>query len=170
MPTHAEKRIVPYTPEQMFDLVADIARYPEFLPWCQAARIQRREGPIVVADLVIGFKMVREHFTSRVTLSHPDRIDVSYVRGPMRHLNNHWKFEPHPDGCVIDFYVDFEFRSKVLQKMIGALFNEAFRRMASAFETRAGVLYGDRAAGESAAREAAPSTELDTPSTAGIGR
>ncbi len=174
MPTHAEQRIVPYTPEQMFDLVADVERYPEFLPWCQASRIQRREGVILVADLVIGFKMVRERFTSRVTLSRPDLIDVAYVRGPMRHLNNHWKFLPHPQGCIIDFYVDFEFRSKVLQKMIGALFNEAFRRMAAAFETRAGVLYGDRTAealsAEAASRDAAPPPELDAPSTAGIGR
>ena len=103
MPTHAEKRFVPHSPEQMYELVADIARYPEFLPWCQAARIQRREGVVVVADLVIGFKMVREHFTSRVTLTPSERIDVAYVRGPMRYLNNHWKFEPHPDGCIIDF-------------------------------------------------------------------
>ena len=142
MPTHCEKRVVPYTPEQMFDLVAGIERYPEFLPWCRAARIRSRKGDLVVADLVIGFKMVREKFTSSVTLRRPDCIDVEYVRGPMRYLNNHWRFLPHPDGCLIDFYVDFEFHSKMLQKLIGALFNEAFKRMAAAFEARADALYG----------------------------
>jgi len=143
MPTHAEQRVLPYSPEQLYELVADIERYPEFLPWCLAARIRKREGHIVVADLVIGFRMVRERFTSRVTLTPKERIDVSYIEGPLRHLNNHWVFHPHPDGCLIDFYVDFEFRSKMLQKLIGTLFNEAFRRMVAAFEARARDLYGD---------------------------
>ena len=149
MPTHAEKRVVPYTPEQMFDLVAAIERYPEFLPWCLAARIRQRVGNHVTADLVIGFKMIRERFTSRVTLLRPDRkhakagkIDVSYIQGPLKYLNNHWRFDHHPDGCLIDFSVDFEFRSKMLQKLIGSLFNEAFRRMVAAFEARAQQLYG----------------------------
>jgi ribosome-associated toxin RatA of RatAB toxin-antitoxin module len=96
-----------------------------------------------VADLIIGFKMVRERFTSTVTLARPDHIRVVYAEGPLSHLSNHWKFEPHPSGgTLIDFYVDFEFRSKVLQKLIGALFNEAVKRMVGAFETRAGQLYG----------------------------
>jgi coenzyme Q-binding protein COQ10 len=142
MPTHAEKRILPYGPEQLFDLVADVERYPEFLPWCRAARIRRREGEVIVADLVIGFRMVQERFTSRVRLRRPDRIDVEYTHGPLRYLNNHWNFLPHEQGCMIDFYVDFEFRSKMLQKLIGALFNEAVRRMVSAFEARADALYG----------------------------
>jgi coenzyme Q-binding protein COQ10 len=144
MPTHAEKRVLPYTPEQMYDLVADIEKYPEFLPWCLAARIRKREGNVVYADLIIGFKMIRERFTSRVTLSPPDRIDVSYTEGPFSYLNNHWIFIPTENGgCLIDFYVDFEFRSKMLQKIIGVLFNEAVRRMVAAFETRARDLYGD---------------------------
>jgi coenzyme Q-binding protein COQ10 len=143
MPTHAEKRVLPYKPEQMYDLVADIEKYPEFLPWCLAARIRKREGNVVYADLIIGFKMIRERFTSRVTLSPPDRIDVSYTEGPFSYLNNHWIFLPTDDGCLIDFYVDFEFRSKMLQKIIGVLFNEAVRRMVTAFETRARELYGD---------------------------
>src|SRR5688572_30401039 len=138
MPTHAERRHLPYTPEQLFDLVAQVERYPEFLPWCLAVRIRSREGNVFVADLVIGFRMVREKFTSRVVLDRPRRIDVVYTHGPLRYLNNHWIFEPAPDGgCVIDFFVDFEFHSKLLQKLIGALFNEAVRRMVDAFEGRA---------------------------------
>ncbi|MEX2009207.1 MAG: type II toxin-antitoxin system RatA family toxin [Dongiaceae bacterium] len=145
MPIHAEQRVLPYRPEQLFDLVADIERYPEFLPWCVAARIRRREGDIVHADLVIGFKMVRERFTSRVALDRPNmRIDVSYAEGPFRYLTNHWIFEPMPGGaCRIDFYVDFEFRSVLLRRLIGVLFNEAVRRMVAAFETRARRLYGE---------------------------
>lgn len=145
MPTHAEKRLLPYRPDQLFDLVADIARYPEFLPWCRAARIRKREGNVIYADLVIGWRMIRERFTSRVTLGAPNRIDVTYHEGPFKYLNNHWTFELQPDGgCLIDFYVDFEFRSRVLQKLIGVLFNEAVRRMVHAFEERAKDLYGDR--------------------------
>jgi len=145
MPTHAEKRTLPYRPDQLFDLVAEIERYPEFLPWCRAARIRKREGDVIFADLVIGWKMIRESFTSRVTLQKPGRIDVSYHEGPFKYLNNHWTFEPLPGGgCCIDFYVDFEFRSRVLQKLIGVLFNEAVRRMVHAFEERARALYGPR--------------------------
>lgn len=161
MPTHAEKRFLPYTPEQLFELVAAVDRYPEFLPWCMAARIRSREGNVMVADLIIGFKMVRERFTSRVTLDHPSRIDVAYTEGPLRYLNNHWIFErvpPSPErpggGTMLDFYVDFEFRSKVLQSLIGMLFNEAVRRMVAAFETRANQLYGPPVPGAGAARPA----------------
>ncbi len=142
MATHAERRALPYTPEQMYALVADVERYPDFLPWCRAARITRRDGDVLYADLVIGFKIFRERFTSKVTLSPPDSVHVDYVKGPMRHLNNHWHFEPHDDGCVIDFHVDFEFRSRLLQGAIGLLFNEATRRMVAAFERRAKALYG----------------------------
>ncbi|CAA7616960.1 Oligoketide cyclase/lipid transport protein [Candidatus Terasakiella magnetica] len=143
MPTHAEKRILPYTQEQLFDLVADVERYPDFLPWCVASRIRRREGEVFFADLVIGFKLVRERFTSRVTLTRPNRVDVTYTEGPFKHLNNHWVFTPQPDGGTeIDFYVDFEFRSKLLQSLIGALFNEAVKLMVSSFERRARALYG----------------------------
>ncbi|NIA67345.1 type II toxin-antitoxin system RatA family toxin [Pelagibius litoralis] len=143
MPIHTEKRVLPYTPGQLYDLVVDIERYPEFLPWCLGARIKSRQEDLIVADLIIGFKMFRERFTSRVT---PDaaagRIDVTYAEGPFKYLENHWVFEDHPKGCQIDFYVDFEFRNKLLQKVIEALFHEAVRRMVAAFETRAGVLYG----------------------------
>jgi coenzyme Q-binding protein COQ10 len=145
MPTHAEKRVLPYQPQQMYDLVADVGRYPEFLPWCIASRVRKREndGKRIIADLVIGFRMIRERFTSRVDLFPEDpRIHVQYVEGPFKYLNNTWKFEEHPDGCLVDFYVDFEFRSRFLQKMIQPLFNEAVRRMVAAFEGRAQDLYG----------------------------
>ncbi|MBL8668555.1 MAG: type II toxin-antitoxin system RatA family toxin [Rhodospirillales bacterium] len=144
MPTHAEKRVVPYTCEQMFALVADVERYPEFLPWCLACRIRQRLRPDqFIADLMVGFKVFREKFTSEVTLSNPDRVDVAYRNGPFRYLNNHWIFVPDAaGGCVIDFYIDFEFHSKALQALIGKLFNEAVQRMVNAFEKRAGQLYG----------------------------
>ncbi len=142
MATHAERRALPYTPQQMYALVADIDRYPEFLPWCIAARVIRRDGDVIYSDMVIGFKMFRERFSSKVTLNPPDSILVDYIRGPMRYLNNHWRFEPNGQGCVIDFYVDFEFHSAILQSAIGLLFNEAARRMVSAFEARARQLYG----------------------------
>jgi coenzyme Q-binding protein COQ10 len=143
MPTHAEQRLVPYTPEQMFDLVAHVERYPEFLPWCVASRIRSREGDTVVADLVIGFKMIRERYTSKIVLDRPRRIDVTYLEGPLKHLTNHWVFVPHQSGgTMVDFFVDFEFRSKLLQTLIGTLFHEALRRLVQAFETRAQKLYG----------------------------
>jgi coenzyme Q-binding protein COQ10 len=143
MPTHAEKRLLPYTTQQLFDLVAEVERYPEFLPWCLAARIRSRKDNEIVADLMIGFRMVRERFTSRVVLDPPHRINVSYSEGPFKYLTNHWIFTPQPEGgTLIDFYVDFEFRSRLLQKIIEVLFNEAVRRMVGAFETRARQLYG----------------------------
>lgn len=143
MPTHAEKRVVPYTRKQLFDLVADVERYPDFLPWCLGARIKRRISDTVFeADLVVGFKMIRERFTSRVELIGSEKVNVTYKDGPFRYLNNHWVFLEHPEGTCIDFYVDFEFRSKMLQKVMGTLFNEAVQRMVAAFETRARQLYG----------------------------
>jgi coenzyme Q-binding protein COQ10 len=144
MPTHAEKRHLPYRPQQLFDLVADVERYPEFLPWCVGARIRSRTESEIVADLMIGFRLIRERFTSRVTLDRErNRIDVVYTEGPFRYLNNHWIFEPDGQGgTMLDFYVDFEFRSIVLQKVIGVFFNEAVRRMVGAFEARAKELYG----------------------------
>ncbi len=156
MPTHAEKRVLPYTPEQMFDLVAAVERYPEFLPWCVGARIRRQEGNEIVADLVIGFRMIRERFVSRVILDRPRRIDVTYSEGPFRYLNNHWVFRPKPDGgCEIDFYVDFEFRSRLLQSLMSVVFNEAVRRMVAAFEARAKAIYADAFT--------APATQESTP-------
>lgn len=142
MPTHAERRVLPYAPEQLYKLVSEVERYPEFLPWCLAARVRTRNDSVLTADLVIGFKMIRERFTSRVILDPADaRIDVAYAEGPFKYLNNHWRFLAHPQGCEIDFYVDFEFRSRVLRKVMEPLFNEAVRRMVSAFEARAQALF-----------------------------
>ncbi|MET1029278.1 MAG: type II toxin-antitoxin system RatA family toxin [Dongiaceae bacterium] len=143
MKVHSEQRNLPYRADQMFDLVADIGRYPEFLPWCTGARVRERHEELIVADLMIGFKMVRERFTSRVHLDRPAlRIDVEYIDGPFKYLQNHWTFVDIGHGhCRIDFHLEFEFRSMVLQKLIGVLFHEAVRRMVTAFETRAAQLY-----------------------------
>lgn len=152
MTTHAETRIVPYSAEEMYGLIADIGRYPEFLPWCAAARIRSRsplpdgEGEVVEADLVISFKVYRERFGSRVKL-YPAarRIEVEYLDGPFRYLRNSWRFEPRgPQESGIDFFVDFEFRSVILQKLIGLVFHEAMLRIVRAFEKRAEALYGSR--------------------------
>lgn len=142
MPTHAEKRILPYSKEQLFDLVAQVDRYPEFLPWCLGCRVKSRTDEQIVADMIIGFKVFREGFTSRVHLNKPNRIDVAYENGPFKYLDNHWIFNDiGDDSTEIDFYVDFEFRSKILQAAIGAVFAEAVRRMIAAFEERANDLY-----------------------------
>ena len=142
MPTHAESQIVPYRPEQLFDLVADVGKYPEFLPWCAAARVRHRTATELVADITVGFGPFRETFTSRDTLERPGRIGVRYERGPFRYLNNNWMFRPHPEGCEVGFFIDFEFRSRILQATIGMVFNEAVRRMVGAFMKRARDVYG----------------------------
>jgi len=147
MPTHAEIRKMPYSADQMYALVADIARYPEFLPWCAAARIRKvtpkGDLQVIDADLVISFKLFREKFGSRVTLDPIGRkIDVEYLDGPFRYLINHWRFTPLETGCEVDFHVDFEFRSILLQNVIGLVFNEAMHRIVRAFENRAAALYG----------------------------
>jgi len=152
MPTHAEKRLVPYSADEMYGLIADVGRYPEFLPWCAAARVRATrplpdgEGSVIEADLVVSFKVYRERFGSRVTLRPQERrIDVEYLDGPFRYLQNHWSFAPHgPNACEIDFFVDFEFRSAILQKLIGLVFHEAMLRIVRAFEKRAQDLYGSR--------------------------
>lgn len=142
MPTHAEQQIVPYTPEQLFALVADVGAYPRFLPWCVAARIRGKSEMELVADLTIGFGPFRESFTSRVTLERPDRIKVQYENGPFRYLNNQWQFLPHPQGTRLKFFVDFEFKNRILQAAIGVVFNEAVRRMVGSFHKRARDVYG----------------------------
>jgi coenzyme Q-binding protein COQ10 len=143
VPTHAIKHSLSHSAEQMFDLVADIERYPEFLPWCLATRIKRREENVVVADMVVGFKMIRERFTTTDTFVRPHRVDVSYSDGPFKYLNNHWIFEPEGDkGCTIDFYIDFEFKSKLIQMTFGRFFNDVASKMLDAFIERADVLYG----------------------------
>jgi coenzyme Q-binding protein COQ10 len=143
MTTHAEKRVVPHTPQQLYALVLDVQKYPQFLPWCLAARVKSQSERELAADLIIGFNMFRETFTSYVEFD-PDKleIDVRYAEGPFKHLTNNWRFLPHEDGCEIDFYVDFEFNSRLLQSVIETLFTEAVRRMVRAFEARADDLYG----------------------------
>lgn len=142
MPRHVESRFLPYSPEQMFDLVADIERYPEFLPWCVGMRVRERRDNVILADLMVGFKMIREKFTSQVTLQRPSRIDVIYIEGPFKRMENHWLFKPHDGGCMVEFYIDFEFRSRMLRLVMEPLFHEAVRRMVGAFEARAAKLYG----------------------------
>jgi coenzyme Q-binding protein COQ10 len=144
---HSERRVVAYSPLQLFELVADVPRYPEFLPWCHAGRIRRREGANVqIAELAIGFGPFHETFASRVVLTSdaPDgpRIETTGIEGPFRRLASKWVFHPHPDGCQIDFELEFDFRSILLQQTVRLLFAEAVKRMVSAFEARAAQLYG----------------------------
>lgn len=142
MPKFADRKVVHYRPEQLFDLVADVGRYPEFLPWCVGAEVRSRSEHELLADLTIGFGPFRESFTSRVGLERPGRILVRYENGPFRYLRNQWLFQSHPHGCLVDFKVDFEFRSRILQAAIGVVFNEAVRRMVTAFLKRARDIYG----------------------------
>ncbi|MBT5647144.1 MAG: type II toxin-antitoxin system RatA family toxin [Rhodospirillaceae bacterium] len=141
MPTHHETRFLPQTAEQLFDLVSDVDDYPNFLPWCVALRVTSRDDNEIRADMVVGFKMLREKFTSRVTLTPKERIDVEYLDGPFRYLENRWLFIDKDGGCEIDFFIDFEFRSRLLRKIMEPLFHEAVRRMVRAFEKRATERY-----------------------------
>jgi coenzyme Q-binding protein COQ10 len=143
MPLHHEQRILPYTADQLFELVSSVDRYPEFLPWCLASRITKRDGDVFWAELVIGFKMVRETFGSRVEVERPNRIIVEPTSGPFRRMSNLWYFTDLPGGgCEVEFRVDFEFSSRFLNKLIGGLYHEAVRKMVSSFESRARALYG----------------------------
>jgi coenzyme Q-binding protein COQ10 len=141
MPTHSERRFLPHTPEQLYDLVADVEDYPNFLPWCVALRVTSRTEMEIRADMVVGFKMLREKFTSRVTLTPKTQIDVAYLDGPFSYLENRWRFLPADGGCEIDFFIDFELRSRLLRKVMEPLFGEAVRRMVRAFEKRADARY-----------------------------
>ena len=141
MPTHHETRFLPQTADQLFDLVSDVEDYPNFLPWCIALRVNSRENDVIRADMVVGFKMIREKFTSKVTLTPKERIDVEYLDGPFRYLENRWLFREKDGGCEIDFFIDFEFRSRLLRKIMEPLFHEAVRRMVRAFEKRATERY-----------------------------
>jgi coenzyme Q-binding protein COQ10 len=144
MPKHVETRHLPYTPEQMFDLVADVARYPEFLPWVSAIRVRSNSDTQMVADMIVGFKGLRETFTSKVEKARPERIRVDYLEGPLKHLNNDWKFRPDgKGGCLVDFSVDFAFKNRVFEMLAGQVFDRALRKMIGAFEERAAKLYAD---------------------------
>lgn len=147
MPSHSEIRRLPYSAQQMYDLVADVERYPEFLPWTAAARVRSvadfGDHQVMHADLVISFKVFRERFGSRVVLW-PDerRIETTYLEGPFRHMMSRWIFREADAGCEVDFHVDFEFRSRILQTTATIFFNDAMQRVVRAFERRAAELYG----------------------------
>ena len=143
MPRHSESRHVPYSAEQMFELVADVGRYGEFLPWVVATRIRSNSETEMVADLVVGFKSLRETFTSKVIKERPGRISVDYLDGPLKYLHNEWGFEADPNGgCRIEFLVDFAFRNKMFESLAGQVFDRALRKMTDSFEARADELYG----------------------------
>ena len=143
MPRHSESRHLPYTPEQLFEMVADVGRYDEFLPWVVAVRVRSSSETETLADLVVGFSAFKERFTSRVVKVRPDRIVVDYVEGPLKYLHNEWRFEPAGDGGTnLHFSVDFAFRSHLFEALAGQMFDRALRRMTGAFEQRAATLYG----------------------------
>ena len=150
MPRHSETRHLPYSPDQLFDLVADVGRYSEFLPWVAAVRIRSDSDTLMVADLVVGFKAIKETFTSRVTKQRPHSITVEYVEGPLKYLKNDWTFEPDGrGGALLSFCVDFAFKSRIFETIAGQMFDRALRRMIGAFEERAHILYGDSSTGMS---------------------
>ena len=143
MPIHAEKKILPYTAEQIFNLVADVEKYPEFLPWVSQARIINNKENNFVAELDIGYKALTSSYCSQVVLHPHSRIDINYINGPFRYLNNHWQFTPLNEKLTtIDFYIDFEFQSSYLQLLMQSVFSEAVKRMIGSFEKRAASLYG----------------------------
>lgn len=145
MPGIREVRRLPWSAQQMFDLVADVGRYGEFLPWVIATRVRSDSETEMVADMLVGFSALREKFTSRVEKRRPHDLRVHYVDGPMRDLDNRWAFHDLPEGgCKLDFAVEFSFRSALFEKMAGQYFDKAFRKMVAAFEARAEELYGSR--------------------------
>ena len=154
MPQFSSKRRVLHSASQMFDLVADVERYPEFVPLCKSLKIRQRtpksDGTeIMVADMTVSFKLVREAFTSRVTLDRPNRkILVEYLQGPFSNLENRWSFDPKSDdACDVGFFLSYEFKSRMLAMLMGTMFDTAFQRFAAAFEKRADVIYGKSNAG-----------------------
>jgi coenzyme Q-binding protein COQ10 len=144
MLSHVEQKNLPYTREQMFDLVADVDKYDQFAPWCVASRINKWEGDSVFyADLIVGYKLFREKFSSKVILDRPHEISIEYQEGPLKNLKNHWVFREVEDGsCLIDFSVEFEFKNVALQTLANMFFHEVVKRMTDAFEKRARQVYG----------------------------
>lgn len=149
MPVHTENRVLAFSPRQMFDLVLDVAKYPEFLPWCVATRVKSRdEGDQgkMVADMAVGFKMLQERYTSRITFAAPGdggegHIHVTDVGGPFKHLETDWRFRPNADGCEVEFNIDFAFSSPMLERVMGTVFTDAAHKMMQAFVTRAEQVY-----------------------------
>ena len=146
MPRHTEIRRLPFKPEEMYDLVANIELYPQFIPWCVGARIykeiEKEDRRIFEADLVISFKIYQETFKSEVTLlPHKKKIIIRYIEGPLRYLESYWSFLESDNGCEVVYHVDFEFRSKIIQKLVGIVFFEAMQRIVNSFEKRAYQVY-----------------------------
>jgi coenzyme Q-binding protein COQ10 len=146
MPHHHERRPLPFTAEQMYDLVTDVGRYHEFLPWVAAVRIKSNDETEMLADLIVGFKSLKETFSSRVMKSPKSKVVVDYLDGPMRHLHNQWVFENTDEGCIVDFTVDFAFQNRIFEALAGQYFSTALKKMTDAFIQRAEALYGDRGA------------------------
>ncbi|RFZ86580.1 type II toxin-antitoxin system RatA family toxin [Shinella sp. WSJ-2] len=147
MPQFETRRPVPHSPDEMYALVADVERYPEFLPLCEALSVRSRKErdgkELLVADMTVGYKAIRETFTTQVLLNGAERaIDVKYIDGPFRYLDNRWRFEPLPDGgCSVHFFIDYEFKSRILGALMGSMFDRAFRMFTEAFEKRADAIY-----------------------------
>ena len=152
MPSFKTMRRVRHSAAEMFDLVADVERYPEFVPLCQSLRVRRRTSgagaeQVLLCDMAVGYRAIREKFTSRVTLDRPElRVLVAYVEGPFSYLENTWNFRDEPDSqeSKIEFFISYEFRSRILAALMGSMFDVAFRKFAQAFEARADVVYGRR--------------------------
>ena len=144
MPRHSETRNLPYSPDQLFDLVADVGRYQEFLPWVAATRIRSDSETDMIADLVVGFRALKETFTSKVRKRRPSEIEIDYIDGPLKYLHNQWRFEADGEGGTrVHFCVDFAFKSRIFESLAGQMFDRALRKMIGAFEERAAALYGD---------------------------
>jgi len=144
MPTHNENRVLPFSAEQMYALVLDVAKYPEFLPWCVATRVKSQDtsdNGQMVADMAVGFKLVKERYTSRITFEAPHHIHVTDIGGPFKRLETDWRFRSHADGCEVDFNIDFAFSSALLESVMGGLFTDAAHKMMQAFVTRAEAVY-----------------------------
>jgi len=155
MPRHQEVRFLPYTPEQLFDLVADVGRYQEFLPWVAATRIRQDGEREMVADLVVGFGALKETFASLVKKERPREIEIDYIDGPLKYLHNNWKFQPAANGTNVEFCVDFAFKNRIFEALAGQMFDRALRRMIGAFEARAAELYAPSGSSSSSAHSAA---------------
>lgn len=144
MPSHSEQRVLPFSASQMFDLVLDVAQYPEFLPWCVATRVKSKDASDngqMVADMAVGFKLIQERYTSRITFEAPHHIHVTDIGGPFKHLETDWVFVERAEGCEVDFNIDFAFNSALLERVMGGVFSDAAHKMMQAFVTRAETVY-----------------------------
>ncbi len=141
MASHSETQVLPFSAQQMFDMVIDVGKYPDFLPWCVATRIKSRTPEEMVADMAVGFKMIQERYTSHITWQEPTHIHIKDAGGPFKYLETDWKFLPRAEGCQVDFRIDFEFSSALLEKVMGGIFTEAAHKMMQAFIARAENIY-----------------------------